>query len=163
MSEFSLILVLQKKQENPTIDMARKRRMKSNESSMIWTMVSGRTDCPNPSWQRTQCSFFLQHLSVTFTRPLFKDLTSRSSDSMQQVAYKRLSSGLSLYQPSESGHQGGMCWISIPVIMLTQMFSRLILDNAYNLWEWYCVLTQVTLWGKGCCRQKWVFQPQFIW
>ena len=29
----------------------------------------------------------------------------------------------------------GMCWISIPVIMLTQMFSRLILDNAYNLWE----------------------------
>ena len=22
-------------------------------------MVSGGTDCPNPSWQRTQCSFFL--------------------------------------------------------------------------------------------------------
>ena len=43
----------------------------------------------------------------------------------------------------------GMCWISIPVIMLTQMFSRLILDNAYNLWEWCCVLPQVTLWGKG--------------
>ena len=29
------------------------------------------------------------------------------------------------------------------------MFSRLILDNAYNLWEGYCVLPQVTLWGKG--------------
>ena len=29
----------------------------------------------NPSWQRTLCSFFLQHLSVTSTRPLSKDLT----------------------------------------------------------------------------------------
>ena len=40
----------------------------------------------NPSWQRTLCSFFLQHLSVTSTRPLSKDLTQRGSDSMQQVA-----------------------------------------------------------------------------
>ena len=30
---------------------------------------------PNPSWQRTRCSFFLQLLSVTSTRPLSKDLT----------------------------------------------------------------------------------------
>ncbi len=30
-----------------------------------------------------------------------------------------------------------------------QMFFRLILDNAYNLWEGYCVLPQVTLWGRG--------------
>ena len=66
--------------------MARKRRMKSNVSSMIWTMVSDGTDCPNPSWQRTQCPFFLQHLSVTSTRPLSKDLTWRGSDSMQQAA-----------------------------------------------------------------------------
>lgn len=55
--------------------MARKRRMKSNASSMIWTMVSGGTDCPNPSWQRTPCSFFLLHLSVTYTRPLSTGLT----------------------------------------------------------------------------------------
>ena len=34
----------------------------------------------------TLCSFFLQHLSVTFTRSLSKDLTSRGSDSMLQVA-----------------------------------------------------------------------------
>ena len=120
-----------------------------NTSSMIWTMVSGGTDCPNPSWQRTPCSFFLLHLSVTSTRPLSTDLTLRGSDSRPQVAYKRLSSGLSLYQPSESGHQGGMCWISIPVTMLTRMCSRQISDNAYNLWVWYCVLPQVALWGKG--------------
>ena len=36
---------------------------------------SGGIDYPNPSWQRTLCSFFLQHLSVTFTRLLSKDLT----------------------------------------------------------------------------------------
>ena len=39
----------------------------------------------------------------------------------------------------------GLC----PVIMLTQMCSRLILDNAFNLWVWYCVLPRVALWGKG--------------
>ena len=30
---------------------------------------------PSSSWPRTLCSFFLQHLSVTSTRPLSKDLT----------------------------------------------------------------------------------------
>lgn len=39
----------------------------------------------------------------------------------------------------------GLC----PVIMLTQMCSRLILDNAFNLWVRYCVLPRVALWGKG--------------
>ena len=60
--------------------------------------------------------------------------------------------GSSLYQPSESRHQGGMCWVSIPVIMLIQMYSRQILDNAYNLWVWYCVLPQVALWGQRMLR-----------
>ena len=45
-----------------------------------------------------------------------------------------LSSGLSLCQPSESGHLGGMCCISIPTTMLTQKYSRQILDNDCNLW-----------------------------
>ena len=35
----------------------------------------GWRDCQNPSWQRTLCSFFLQHLSVTSTKPLSKYLT----------------------------------------------------------------------------------------
>ena len=44
------------------------------------------------------------------------------------------------------------------------MFFRLILDNAYNLWEGYCVLPQVTLWGRGdIVDHKWVLQVQIIY
>ena len=32
------------------------------------------------------------------------------------------------------------------------MYSRQILDNAYNLWVRYCVLPQVALWGQRMLR-----------
>ena len=46
--------------------------------------------------------------------------------------------------------------------MLTQMFSRLILDNAHNLWNdiVYCLKSHCGV--RGYSRQKWVLQVQII-
>ena len=79
----------------------------------------------------------------------WRGLTWRGSDSKQQAASRRLSSSSSLCQPNGSGHQGSMCWISIHATTLMLMCSRMTLDDTDNLWSWFCVLPQVSLWGKG--------------
>ena len=101
-----------------TTSLPRKRLLNSitsvegrNASSMTRITDSDGTGFRNPSWARTRNFFCLQLSYETSINSSWEGLTQRSSNSKQQTALRRLSSGSSLCQQNGSRHQGSMCWI----------------------------------------------------
>ncbi len=85
MSDFSLILVLQKKQENPTIDMA-KIQIKSERDSLLLG------------------DYFQSWSNLTPQRLDVNKFGLNATSRIKAFVFRFIS-----VPPSGSGHQGGMC------------------------------------------------------